>query len=72
MKDVFRQALYSYWQGDKSTPYIIRREDGYVSKSSLKEYFATWLEPMEAAAIREAPKDDLRVLLSPYSSIHPK
>jgi SAM-dependent methyltransferase len=49
MKDVFGQALYSYWQGDKSTPYLIRREDGYVSKSSLKEYFATWLEPMEEA-----------------------
>lgn len=47
MKDVFGQALYCYWEGDKSTPYIIRRDDGYVSKSSLKEYFATWLEPLE-------------------------
>lgn len=51
MKDVFGQALYSYWQGDRSTPYIIRRDDGFVSKGSLKEYFATWLEPIEEAVV---------------------
>ncbi len=51
MKDVFGQALYEYWNGDRSTPYIIRRDDGYVSKASLKEYFATWLEPGEKAVL---------------------
>ncbi len=52
MKDVFGQALYSYWEGDKSTPYLIRRDDGYVSKGSLKEYFATWLEPLEESVVQ--------------------
>jgi SAM-dependent methyltransferase len=39
MKDTFGKALYSYWEGDRKTPYTIRRDDDYIDSGSLKVYF---------------------------------
>jgi len=39
MKDSLGKALYSYWKGDHRTPHIIRRDDGFVERESLKYYF---------------------------------
>lgn len=54
MQDVFGQALYNYWKGDRKTPYIIRRDDGHTWKSSLNEFFTPRLEPPEHAVIHHA------------------
>lgn len=47
MKDIFGEALYSYWKGDRKTPYIIRRDDGYVDEGSLEIYFTELMYPTE-------------------------
>ncbi|PIQ77988.1 hypothetical protein COV82_02155 [Candidatus Peregrinibacteria bacterium CG11_big_fil_rev_8_21_14_0_20_46_8] len=46
-KDVFGKALFSYWKGDRKTPYIVRRDDGYINTSSLKIYFTKQFYPTE-------------------------
>lgn len=49
MKDIFGKALYNYWKGDRETPYIVRRDDGYTDESSLKIYFTKQLYSTEKA-----------------------
>ncbi len=47
MKDIFGKALFSYWEGDRKTPYIVRRNDDYNDESSLKIHFTKQLYPTE-------------------------
>src|SRR3990167_4299121 len=47
MKDTFGKALHNYWKGDHRSPYFIRRDDGYVDRGSLNDYFTKKLYPME-------------------------
>ena len=47
MKGIFGKALYNYWKGDRKTPYIIRRDDGYADEGSLKIYFTKKFYPSE-------------------------
>ena len=47
MKDTFGQALYGYWKGDHTTPYVVRRDDGYVDEGSLEGYFNKEFYPTE-------------------------
>lgn len=47
MKDIFGHSLYSYWKGDRKTPYIIRRDDDYVDEGSLNIYFTKQFYPTE-------------------------
>ncbi|MCB9292848.1 MAG: class I SAM-dependent methyltransferase [Lewinellaceae bacterium] len=49
MKDVFGQALYNYWKGDRRTSQIIRRDDGLVTEFSQKFFFAKKFYPTEKA-----------------------
>ncbi|WP_170110204.1 class I SAM-dependent methyltransferase [Flavilitoribacter nigricans] len=37
--DIFGQALYSYWIGDRDIHHILRRDDGYGGKTDIGSYF---------------------------------
>lgn len=52
MKDIFGKSLYSYWKGDRKTPYIVRRDDDYSDESSLKTYFTKQFYPTEKSVVR--------------------
>lgn len=52
--DVFGEALYQYWRGDRKTPFYLRRDDGYVEPASLKFFFARQPYPMEKGIISHA------------------
>ena len=47
MKDTFGKALYNYWNGDHRMPLVIRRDDGYYEKGSMKVFFTRKFYPTE-------------------------
>ena len=51
MKDVFGKALYNFWQGDRKTQYIVRRDDNYVNSDGLDVYFSQKPNPLEEKAL---------------------
>jgi len=50
MKDTFGKALYNYWSGDHRMPLVIRRDDGYYEKGSMKVFFTRKFYPTENIA----------------------
>lgn len=54
VKDVLGKALYGYWKGNRRTPYIVRRDDDYCDKSSLKIYFNKQFYPTEIIVAHHA------------------
>lgn len=61
MKDIFGKALYSYWKGDRKTPYIVRRDDDYSDESSLKIYFTKQFYPTEKSVVHHVKGEILDV-----------
>ena len=54
MTDIFGKALYSYWKGDRKTPYFIERDDGFSEKHSLSNYFTRTPSDIELRLLKEA------------------
>ncbi len=51
LRDVFGEAVTGYWQGDRATPLIVRREDGHIDRSSPGMWVEQNLWPAEAAVL---------------------
>lgn len=51
MEDVFGQALYRYWKGDRKTPHLLRRDDGYGDLTKTGVYFSRKMLPEEKAVL---------------------
>lgn len=52
--DVFGEALYQYWRGDRKTPLYMRRDDGFVDMTNLKFFFARQPYPVEKGIVPRA------------------